>query len=80
MFMLLSAATLSGCGSKEQTAELPKNVEECRHQDNSPVEVGISDYQVCVGELANRSQPADRKLCAEAGSTMTLEGRCQLSE
>ena len=80
VFVLLSLFLLSGCGDELWETERPKKVAECSRFDNSRMEVGISDYQACVGRLANRTRPANRALCEEAASTMTADGRCELAE
>jgi hypothetical protein len=43
-------------------------------------DVGISNYEACLGERANLTHPANPHLCALAKSTMSASGTCILSE
>lgn len=57
----------------------------CKHLREPPREyekfdVGISDYEACLGEHANLTHPANRQLCALAKSTMSASGTCILGE
>lgn len=52
----------------------------CKGRSDDEMDVGISDYRACLGEQANRTQPADRKLCELAKSTISADGRCVLAE
>ena len=57
----------------------------CKHLREPPREhetfdVGISDYEACLGERANLTQPANPQLCGLAKSTMSASGTCILGE
>jgi hypothetical protein len=53
----------------------------CAHLDaDKRMEVGISDYEACLGERANMTRPASRELCTLAKSNMSADGVCILSE
>lgn len=57
----------------------------CKHLRGSPEEhkkfdVGISDYEACLGERANLTRPANRQLCDLAKSAMSASGTCVLGE
>ena len=53
----------------------------CAHlKTDRHMEVGISDYEACLGERANMTRPASRELCTLAKSTMSTDGVCILSE
>lgn len=57
----------------------------CRHLrepqgKHEEFDVGISDYEACLGERANLTHPANRQLCDIAKSTMSPAGTCILSE
>jgi len=43
-------------------------------------DVGISDYEACLGEKANLTNPANSQLCELTKSTMSPSGRCILGE
>ena len=78
--LMVALLALTGCGTSKQEIERPKKVAACRNFDNSVMDVGISDYQTCVGKLANRTRPANRELCNEANGTITTDGSCRLPE
>jgi hypothetical protein len=48
-------------------------------KDQQP-DVGISPYETCLGDQANLTHPADRRLCELARSTMSANGNCVLGE
>lgn len=52
----------------------------CEHVTNKSADVGISDYQACLGQKANLSRPANRKLCDLSKGTMSASGTCILAE
>jgi len=57
----------------------------CRHlrepqREHEEFDVGISDYEACLGEKANLTHPANRQLCDLAKSTMSSAGTCILGE
>jgi hypothetical protein len=57
----------------------------CRHlrepeSEYEAFDVGISDYEACLGERANLTHPANRQLCDLAKSTMSPAGACILAE
>jgi hypothetical protein len=57
----------------------------CKHLREPPREhekfdVGISDYDACLGERANLTHPANPQLCDLAKSTMSAAGTCILGE
>jgi hypothetical protein len=57
----------------------------CAHLRETPREhedfdVGISDYQACLGKKANLTHPANAQLCDLAKSTMSASGVCVLAE
>lgn len=43
-------------------------------------DVGISNYEACLGERANLSRPANPQLCDLTKSTMSASGTCILGE
>ncbi len=43
-------------------------------------DVGISNYEACLGERANLTRPANRQLCDLANSAMSASGACILAE
>jgi len=56
----------------------------CRHlrkpPGNEEFDVGISDYEACLGERANLTKPANAQLCRLAESAMSTSGVCILGE
>ena len=53
----------------------------CQHlQSHEQFDVGVSPYEACLGEQANRTRPANRQLCDLAKSTMAASGVCVLAE
>lgn len=56
----------------EHLKQLPSNGEQ--------MDVGISNYEACLGNRANLTRPASLKLCALARSHLSADGICILSE
>jgi hypothetical protein len=53
----------------------------CAHlKSDGHMEVGISDYEACLGKRSNMTRPANHELCTLAKSTMSADGVCILSE
>lgn len=57
----------------------------CNHlrkpaRDHEEVDVGISEYEACLGKQANLSLPANPRLCDLAKGTMSASGMCVLGE
>lgn len=57
----------------------------CKHlleppREHQKFDVGISDYEACLGERANLTHPASPQLCDLANSTMSASGVCILGE
>jgi len=57
----------------------------CKHLREPPRErerfdVGISNYEACLGEKANLIHPANAQLCDLAKSTISASGICILGE
>ena len=51
-----------------------------KSEKSEQFDVGISDYEACLGERANLTHPADRQLCDLAKSTISADGVCILGE
>lgn len=49
-------------------------------EEHEKFDVGISDYEACLGERANLTHPANPQLCHLAKSTMSATGICILGE
>ncbi len=52
----------------------------CQHLQDEEMDVGISNYEACLGEQANLTRPANQQLCKLAKSTMSASGVCVVSE
>ncbi|WP_298089345.1 hypothetical protein [uncultured Sphingomonas sp.] len=57
----------------------------CKHlreplREHEEFDVGISNYEACLGERANLTHPANPQLCALAKSTMSASRTCILGE
>ncbi len=52
----------------------------CKDMTHEQMDVGISNYEACLGQRANLTRPASRELCAMAKSVMSADGACKLSE
>lgn len=52
----------------------------CQHLEHEQMDVGISDYEACLGQRANLTRPASRELCDMAKSDISSDGVCILSE
>lgn len=70
----------SGRRSSADTLAVSTAQEACKGREHEPADVGISDYEACLGEHANRTRPADPQLCKMARSNMSRNGRCLLGE
>lgn len=66
------------------TAAIKSARQACKHlrkpREEQKFDVGISDYEACLGERANLMRPANRQLCDLAKSTMSPSGTCVLGE
>lgn len=67
-----------------ETAAIKSARQACKHLRKPRVEhkfdVGISDYEACLGGRANLTRPANGQLCDLAKSTMSPSGKCVLGE
>lgn len=52
----------------------------CSQHNRYVVEVGISDFEACLGQQANSTRPANPQLCQLAKSTISASGVCILGE
>jgi hypothetical protein len=57
----------------------------CKHlreslREREEFDVGISDYEACLGRRANLTHPADPRLCHLARSRVSASGTCILGE
>lgn len=78
--LLVSIVMLAGCADAAETSLSDNMLGICEGLDNSQMDVGISEYQECLGNHANLTNPANSDLCEKAGSTMSPDGRCILGE
>jgi len=66
------------------TATIKSARQACKHlrkpRGEQKFDVGISDYEACLGERANLTRPANGQLCDLAKSTMSASGTCVLGE
>ena len=74
------SSTASGTVERADAPNVASARKACESRERREMEVGISDYETCLGERANLSRPADRQLCDLARSTMSADGVCILSE
>jgi len=70
-------------------AKEPAAIKSARHACNhlrdrlgehEEFDVGISNYEACLGEKANLTRPANAQLCYLSKSTMSASGVCILGE
>ena len=74
------ALALAACSADSEPPNVVAARDACKHREHLEMDVGISDYEACLGARANLTRPADRQLCALAKSQMSSEGICILAE
>lgn len=68
-----------------EPADIRSARQTCKHLRDGPgvhdeVDVGISNYEACLGQMANLTHPANPQLCDLAKSKMSASGECILGE
>lgn len=79
------AASIRDASEGSEPAAIKSARHACKHlrepsKKPDEFDVGISDYEACLGERANLTHPANPHLCALVKSTMSTSGTCILSE
>ncbi len=79
------AAAARNASEAREPAAIKSARQACKHLREPPGEhekfdVGITDYEACLGEKANLTHPANPQLCNLAKSTMSASGTCVLGE
>lgn len=79
------AASTRDASKASEPAAITSARHACKHlrkssRKSEEFDVGISDYEACLGERANLTHPANPHLCALAKSTMSASGTCILGE
>lgn len=76
---------VAACSEAREPSPIESALATCKHlrepqKEPKKFEVGISDYEACLGERANGTHPANQRLCNLAKSTMSASGTCILGE